>query len=293
MGASIPSDHVGAAVTGTRKALVVCSGHFWRRDDSRHVQRYRCKICKRTFCPTTGKDTWRLHLRRYSHDIMVRLAHKGSQRGIARALGIDRSTVAHRTRMYGLRAEAYFRGMNVSNLRHVQFDDMQSSVHTKCKPVSMPLAVCAQTRKILYLDACIMPAQHPLKEISERKYGPRADERPEVTEKAMRHLRPMIAQGGQITTDRATRYFEPIARILTGVSHIAFKSRKARIGGQGELKKIGFDPLFPINHTAAMFRDGVSRLIRKTWCNSKRLDMLRWHMLLYAKYYNEVILRGT
>jgi len=195
--------------------------------------------------------------------------------------------------MYGLRAEAYFKTLNVKNLRHVQFDEMQSSVHTKCKPVSMPLAVCAQTRRILYLDVCIMPAQHPLKEISERKYGPRPDERPAAAEKAMHYLRPMIAPGGQITTDRATRYFEPISSILPGVSHIAFKSRKARIGGQGELKKIGFDPLFPINHTAGMFRDGVSRLIRKTWCNTKRLDMLRWHMLLYAKYFNEVILEPT
>jgi hypothetical protein len=66
------------------------------------------------------------------------------------------------------------------------------------------------------------------------------------TARSVVRLRPMITPGGQITTDRATRYFEPIARILTGVSHIAFKSRKA----------------------------------------------LRWHMLLFAKYYKEVILKS-
>jgi hypothetical protein len=39
---------------------------------------------------------------------------------------------------------------------------------------------------------------------------------------------------------------------------------KARRQGNGELKKIGFDPLFSFNHTAAMLRDSVSRLVRQT-----------------------------
>ena len=140
---------------------------------------------------------------------------------------------------------------------------------------------------ILHVDVCVMSAQYPLKEIANAKYGPRPDDRPFAVERALQRIKSMIAKGGQITTDRATRYFEPIARILPDVGLIAFRSRKARIGGQGELKKIGFDPLFAVNHTAAMFRDGVARLIRKTWCNSKRMDMLRWHMLLYAKHFNE------
>jgi len=274
-----------------RRHAIICTGRFWRQDDSRWIQRYRCKLCRRNFSTSTGTDTWRLRLRRYSEEILDRLAQKGSQRGIARSFGIHRSTVAHRTKMYGMRAEVYFDKLRVKDIRHVQFDEMQSSVHTKCKPVSMPLAVCAETRMILYVDVCVMPAGHPLKDISERRYGLRPDDRPEAVTRAMKRLKPMIARGGQITTDRASRYFAPIAKILPGVGHIAFKSRKARIGGQGELKKIGFDPLFAINHTAAMFRDGVARLIRKTWCNSKRIDMLRWHMLLYAKYFNERLLK--
>jgi hypothetical protein len=89
-----------------------------------------------------------------------------------------------------------------------------------------------------------------------------------------------------ITTDRALHYPKPIAEVLPTARHVQHLSRKARIGGQGELKKIGMDPLFSLNHTAAMMRDGVSRLIRKTWCNSKRQDHLEHHLYIYAHYRN-------
>jgi len=64
------------------------------------------------------------------------------------------------------------------------------------------------------------------------------------------------------------------------------------VAGQGELKKIGFDPLFSLNHTAAMIRDGVSRLVRKTWGNSKRMDRLEDHLFVYAHYHNTVRLQA-
>jgi hypothetical protein len=47
--------------------------------------------------------------------------------------------------------------------------------------------------------------------------------------------------------------------------HIRKKSRRACVAGQGELKKGGHDPMFPLNHKAAMLRANVNRLIRKTW----------------------------
>jgi hypothetical protein len=45
--------------------------------------------------------------------------------------------------------------------------------------------------------------------------------------------------------------------------------------GQGELKRGGFDPLFSLNHTAAMFRDRLKRLSHRTWCTTKRPDRLQ------------------
>jgi hypothetical protein len=63
--------------------------------------------------------------------------------------------------------------------------------------------------------------------------------------------------------------------------------------GQGELKATIYDPLFALNHTAAMIRARVSRLIRKTWNTSKREDRLLAHLRLYAHYHNQVVLQPT
>jgi hypothetical protein len=59
--------------------------------------------------------------------------------------------------------------------------------------------------------------------------------------------------------------------------------------GQGELKRGGFDPLFSLNHTAAMFRDRLKRLSRRTWCTTKRPDRLQLLLDLYAWYHNELL----
>jgi hypothetical protein len=37
-----------------------------------------------------------------------------------------------------------------------------------------------------------------------------------------------------------------------------------------------------------MFRDGVSRLVRRTWCQSKLRRNLAWHMWVWALYRNYV-----
>ncbi len=57
-------------------------------------------------------------------------------------------------------------------------------------------------------------------------------------------------------------------------------------------KAIGFDLLFSLNHTAAMCRDRIKRLSRRTWCTTKRPDRLQLLMDLYAWHRNEH-LRGA
>lgn len=116
---------------------------------------------------------------------------------------------------------------------------MQSSIHTKCKPVSLPIAVCAETRMILAVGVASMPAQHPLKQIALRKYGPRDDDRPAAIDAVLQRIRPMLAPRAMITTDKAPRYPGPIARILPGINHVQHADRKARAHGNGELKESG------------------------------------------------------
>ena len=74
-------------------------------------------------------------------------------------------------------------------------------------------------------------------------------------------------------------------------SHLTFKGVRGSITAQGELKKQGFDPIFSLNHTCAMLRANLSRLIRKTWCTTKCIHRLYAHLVLYAEYHNRHLTR--
>ncbi|PID62582.1 MAG: hypothetical protein CSB44_03580, partial [Gammaproteobacteria bacterium] len=49
----------------------------------------------------------------------------------------------------------------------------------------------------------------------------------------------------------------------------------------------GHDPLFGINHTLAMLRDNIKRLSRKTWCVTRRPDVLDDILAIYTCFHNE------
>jgi hypothetical protein len=71
--------------------------------------------------------------------------------------------------------------------------------------------------------------------------------------------------------------------------HVTVEGQRGCIRGQGELKKVKFDPLFSLNHTMAMLRANVSRLIRQTWCTTKKAERLSDHLALYAYFHNTVL----
>jgi hypothetical protein len=96
-----------------------------------------------------------------------------------------------------------------------------------------------------------------------------------------------------IKSDSNPHYPSDLKRFFPKARHAAFKGRRATSSGQGELKKGKYDPLFSLNHTCAMFRANVSRLVRKTWVTTKRSDRLRAHLLIYAEYHNEKIEKNT
>jgi hypothetical protein len=58
-----------------------------------------------------------------------------------------------------------------------QFDDLETIEHTKCRPLSVTIAVEDKTRKILGFEVSQMPAKGHLARYSVKKYGYRKDER--------------------------------------------------------------------------------------------------------------------
>lgn len=100
-----------------------------------------------------------------------------------------------------------------------------------------------------------------------------------------------VAPDATFYSDDHRHYPVVIKRHFLAANHQIYPSKRSRSGDQGELKRIGFDPLFSINHTLAMLRANMNRLIRRTWCTSKRIDRLVDHLTLYADYHNRVLIK--
>jgi len=172
----------------------------------------------------------------------------------------------------------------------VFWDEMETFEHSKCLPLSIPLVVEPKTRRILGFRVASMPAKGLLAEISRKRYGRRKDERPGKVQSLWEGLAPQLPPDVEIVSDQNPKYPGWVRAVIPQAELKAFKGRRGCIVGQGELKRGGFDPLFDLNHTCAMLRANISRLVRRTWCTTKRKDRLEAHIEIYAQYHNSVLI---
>jgi len=223
------------------------------------------------------------------------LGNSVSQRATAKVLGINRKTVVRKLLFLGLQAQrARLKrlgdlGQRKDKLVAIQFDEMESFERSKCLPLSIPLAVVAGTREILSFRVGSMPAKGPLAAISRKKYGAREDERPKIAYSLFEEIRPALSPEVRITSDQNPKYPDWIRPHFPKATHRAVKGKRGCVVGQGELKRVVFDPLFSLNHTCAMLRANINRLFRRTWCTTKRADRLAAHIELYVQIHNRKI----
>jgi len=263
-------------------------GFFYRTSDSRWVQRWRCQRCLATCSRATFHAWFRQKKRAKNLDLKKHFASGGSVRRAARNLNLNRKTVARKLLALGFEAEYLLREANYQKpkSRIIEFDDLETFEHTKCKPLSVTLAVESRTRRILGLEVSSMPAKGLLVKKA-RKYGYRRDERKRGRAILFQSIQDFVAEEAVIKSDNNPHYPPDVAEYFPKATHRRYEGKRGSLGGQGELKKVKFDPLFSLNHTCAMFRANVNRLFRKTWCTTKRADCLRAHLMIYAQYHNE------
>jgi hypothetical protein len=177
--------------------------------------------------------------------------------------------------------------------QQVQFDDLVTLEHTKCKPLSISLAVDAPTRRILGFQVSRIPASGPLADLARRKYGLRPNERPQGLRTLFAHLRGVVDGEASFRSDEDPLYPGVVQSRFPGASHQRHPGGRGCVTGQGELKKLGFDPLFALNHTCAMLRANINRLFRRTWCTTKKKEGLEQHLAVYMDFHNRVLLQGA
>ena len=270
-------------------------GTFYRRSEGKWVKRWRCNRCKLHFSSATFQKPYRQHKRRANPQVYQLLSSGVSLRRIALLLNLHRTTVARKLAFLARVAQERQRQAQhtLPKVRHVQFDDLITIEHTKCKPLAISLAVEAPSRRILGFEVSRIPASGPLAQISRRKYGPRPNERPQGLRNLLVKIQGVLEEGAAFSSDEDPLYAALLPRQYPYAPHHRYLGGRGCVTGQGELKKLRFDPLFALNHTCAMLRANINRLFRRTWCTTKKRERLEQHLAVYMDFHNRILLAAT
>lgn len=274
---------------------VVRNGTFKRHCDSRHIQRFKCTACGVGFSASTGSTRYRQKCRRINPHLQSLFCKGLSQRALADELNVSRKTIARRIRWLSEQARArqaeHLRRHleQIGPFNNVQFDELHTFEHTKCKPTVIGVLVEEKTRFILGHYVAQIPANGLLAAISRKKYGYRKDKSGTARNAFFESMSRYVGHAPIIRTDEHKRYPSVIKRHIPEATLLTYKSIRGCITGQGELKKTQFDPLFSVNHTLAMLRYKINRLVRRTWSTTKLNERLDDHVALYIDVHNRTI----
>ena len=277
-------------IPGLERNKIVRKGSFFRKSDSKWIQRFRCLTCGRSFSRSSLSPSKNQKARRITPHLYELVCSGVSQRRAARILKVNRKTVVRRFRYLAeqsrLRHVGYLAARVKAPVSSVEFDDLETSEHTKCKPISVALAIEPKSRKILGFQVSQMPAKGRLAQISVRKYGYREDQREVGWNALLESLTLVVKANATFKSDENPHYPKHILRHFPDCTHKKVPGGRGAITGQGELKKKRYDPIFSLNHTCAMLRANLNRLFRRTWCTTKTKQGLIDHLSIYVQYHN-------
>jgi transposase-like protein len=270
-------------------------GFYFRKDDSRKIQRFKCLNCKRKFSSSTHTLEWRQKKRRVNIQLFKILASGVSMRRSALIIKIHRTTVDRKLRYLAEKSRLMHKELlakiGTDKIRHMQFDDLITTEHTKLKPLSITLAVDAKRRIILGTNVSQIPAFGLLAALSKQKYGKRISFHKKGMYELLEKVSPFIDKEAKIESDEHYLYAPAVKSIFPLATYIQYKGGRGAIAGLGELKKLRRDPLFMLNHTCAMLRANINRLIRKTWCTTKDPKRLQDHLDIYTAFHNHYLIK--
>ena len=241
----------------------------------------------RNSLPPPPKRAYRQKKRRINPVVRRSFASNMCPRDIAELVGVNVKTVFARLRWQAVlsreKNKRFLREYVDQNgpIKTVQFDDLLSFEHTKCKPLSVPVAVIDGVRVPIAFRVASIPAFGHLAAISRKRYGRRKDQSRLERQALFAELQSILPPDVHFKTDGHEHYATLIKQYFPQAIHSVYKSSRGAVVGQGELKKITFDPLFSVNHTFATVRAKVNRLNRRTWCTTKKPERLADHLDIF------------
>ena len=265
-------------------------GFFVRKSDGRRIQRWRCPKCLKATSNAVRSPCYGQNKRHLNPRIRDLLCSAVSQRRIALLLKVSRLTVARKFIFLSKQAALENKKLKPQELlKELYVDEMEDRIHTKLKPVSIALAVSEQRKILSHRVAKIRPKNLKLNQLSKSKYPSWIPTDRKRFKELVSSLKQTVHPEAKFYSDSKSSYCKPIQKSFPKSRHYRYPSRRAVVAGQGEMKEGGRDPLFALNHTCASLRANINRLIRRTWCTSKKMEALSAHIELYTWFHNTVL----
>jgi len=271
-------------------------GYFYRRCDHRTVQRFLCLACRLSFSEQTFRLNYRLKRPELLALFFLDRVSKVSHRQSARIHPCSRSTEERHFRRLSLHCLAFhalrLKEIVASGGRGEVFslDELETFEHNRRqKPVTVPILIEHASGFVIDTRVGTLPARGRSKRKSALAVAQGGEERKsesvEVVQAAFERLREVSLKDRPLTvlTDMKTSY-ERILREMFG-------ERCVHRQVHSKLPRNPMSPLFAINHTLARVRDGLSRLVRRSWCAAKLRRWIAGHLAIWTCYRNYVLKR--
>ena len=273
-------------------------GAYRRRCDGRLVPRFRCLHCRRSFSSQTFRLDYRLRKPWLNPTVAQLLCAKTTLRKMAEILGVDRKTIEARLELFG----AHCRDFHESLLRRhrgrtgglrgaMMMDELETFERDRrlC-PITVPVLIEKHSYFVVHVETAplgprgrLSEADQKRRERYEDRFGRRRSGSREAVRRTLQAWKEAAGPQGavQIETDRKSSYRGLLREVFpVGQPHHATHSSKA--------PRTYANPLFPINHTNALLRDSVSRLVRRSWGASKERWRLERHLWVFVVFRNYV-----
>jgi hypothetical protein len=255
-----------------------------------------CLECRHTFSTQTFRVDYRLKKPHLNLSLFGPFVSKVTHRQAARVLGCSRGTVAHRLQLLGQHCRDFHRWRlsKACKKRGIvgtfQLDELETFEHSRrLAPLTVPVLIERTSYFVLDVQTAPLPCRGRLSEADrlrkaerERISGVRKSGSREAVTRCLETLAAFHTRSGlvKVQTDFKRTYAGILERQFAGrLVHQRVSSRDKR-----DYK----NPLFPINHTLAMMRDGISRLVRRTWAASKLRERLERHAWIWTVWRNYV-----
>ena len=271
------------------------NGTYRRACDRRTVRRFRCLVCRIGFSEQTFRATYRQKLPHLNSLVAWELVSKVSLRQAARKLGVNRKSVVRRLPLLGSAAYASHKHLAPErDLEEVSgpflLDELETYAESRRNnPLTVPVLIHRGSFFVVEADVGPLPRRGG-KGRDERVPGELDDE-----ERARRNAGSRVAVG--FCCEALAEFTQGAAEVVVrtdekrsypGLLRKALGNRLVHLTTSSKLARNTRNPLFRINLTLAMMRDGVSRLVRRTWAASKRQWRLWQHLWVWFAYRNYV-----